>query len=218
MYIAGTERCQIAVEEPLELVVALYLREVEALSPELPYELPPVEPATTVWPVWARRAPVGWQPPVLGSSGLVDPRQAAAEWAEWWTGLLQGEAACSELRPPTFREFRARPSLRVLLQRHHEAAVRWSEAILDDPRSKRELTAARPGMGRLVRRLLSEVAGPAAFRLRLTVVPVRAKHAWPLAADHVLISLRLLADIDNVLDWLWPRLRGLAIEPSAIPG
>jgi hypothetical protein len=50
---------------------------------------------------------------------------------------------------------------------------------------------------------------PAQFSMRITVIGVQSKHAWLLAPDHVLMTRHLVADIDNVLDWLRPRLLAL---------
>ena len=45
--------------------------------------------------------------------------------------------------------------------------------------------------------------------MRITVIGVQSKHAWMLAPDHVLMTRHLVADIDNVLDWLRPRILAL---------
>ena len=213
MYIAGSERCQISVAEPAPLVVALYLRERAGLDPNLDYELPGLDPPITRWPVWARSAPVGWAPPAAVRDTPVDPGVAAAEWARWWNHLLVEGATSSEtFHPPGFRDLRAIPAIQLLLQRHYEEASRWVDAITDDPRVRREQTTPRPGLTAMLAELEADPAArPTPFRLRLTIVPVRTKHAWPLEPDHILISRRLVADTDNVLDWLRPRgVRALA--------
>ena len=50
---------------------------------------------------------------------------------------------------------------------------------------------------------------PRPFRLRLTVIPVQTEHAWQLAPDHILMTRNLIADRDNVLDWLRSRILAL---------
>lgn len=218
MYIAGTERCQISVEEPAPLLVALYLRERAGLSPDLGYRLPALDPPYTSWPVWARSAPVGWAPPAAVQTAPVDRTTAAAEWVRWWNHLLAEGATSSEaFHPPGFRDLRALPLIQLLLQRHYEEASRWVDALIEDPRVRRDQTTPRPGLGRMLAELEADPSyRPLPFRLRLTIVPVRTKHAWPLDPEHILISRRLVADTDNVLDWLRPRVFALARGRSAL--
>ena len=212
MYIAGTDRCQIQVAEPAPLIVALYVREAAGLTPQLAYDLPVLDPPITHWPVWAQSAPQGWAPPAKVRTALVDAEQASREWVRWWNRLLQDEATMSEaFHPPGFRDQRTVPCIQLLLQRHFEEAGRWVDAVTDDPRTKREQNTPRPGLSGMVQELESNPNRvPLPFRLRLTVLPVRTKHAWTLSPEHILISRRLISDTDNVLDWLRPRIRALA--------
>lgn len=218
MYIAGTDRCQIYVEEPAALVVALYLREVAGLNPPLEYVLPKLDPPITAWPVWARRAPADWVPPLAARTAEVDRHEAGIEWVRWWEHLLTVDASSDEdFHPPSFREYRSVPLIRLLLQRHYEEATRWVEALTGDPRVKRDQATPRPGLFAMVNELESDpVRIPLPFRLRLSIIPVGVKHAWPMGPEHILLSRRLMADTDNVLDWLRPRIFALAHRGSVL--
>ncbi len=121
----------------------------------------------------------------------------------------------TEFRPPGFRALKKVPAIQLLLQRHFEEAGRWVEAVMSDPRVRREETTPRPGLAAIVASLDSDpVRVPIPFRLRLTVIPVASKHAWVVGAEHILISRRLIADTDNALDWLRPRIAALAYQGS----
>ncbi|MTD14488.1 hypothetical protein GIS00_11075 [Nakamurella sp. YIM 132087] len=214
MYIAGTDRCRVEVAEPLPLVVALYLREVADLDPPRARGIPRLEPAFDSWPVWARNPPSDWDPPLVlryaAGIDLVDRDRASEEWDRWWSRLLLTLPTPDQaFRPPAFRAFRSLPALRLLLQKYHDEAARWAEAVTQDPRVQGAHAAPRSGLASMISDLVG--SGRAHdFRLRLTVIPVASKHAWVLRPDHVLITRLLIADTDNVLDWLRPRVRSLA--------
>ncbi len=213
MYIAGTDRCQVYVDEPSALVMALYIRDVCRLTPPLAYHLPPLDPPVTVWPAWSRPAP-GWEPPAGLHNYPVDREVAGREWVRWWEHLLDlDSSAVDEFRPPGFRNYRRVPAIRTLLTEHYECATRWIDAVMSDPRVRREETTPRPGLATLLSALDSDPLRSALpFRLRLTVIPVASKHAWPIGREHILISRRLIADTDNALDWLRPRIIALAFS------
>lgn len=202
MYIAGTYGSSISVDEPSPLVVALYLREVIGISDLTAPEIPLLDPSSAIWPAWARR-------PYDGLTSLPDPfielldrRQTAKEWSRWWhRATTAGPEAGDDLRPPRFTGFSATPSLRLLLQLFHERAALWAEAIATDPQVKRAHSAPREGLEELARAAAPRWRSPP-FRLRLTIIPVQTEHAWLLAPDHILMTRHLIANRDNVLDWL----------------
>ena len=207
MYIVGDRHCQIVVAQPRVPVIALYLRDACGLhrSDDL---IPLLDPPCSRWPAWAHpvAAPAEPQPPV-------DREAARTEWFGWWNRLLATDARgeATTLHPPAFPELRPAPQLRRLLQWHYPRAESWTDAICDDPRTSRALVTPRRPLTELIKTLESQPDRiPAAFCLRLTVLPVAAKHAWPLADDYILISQTLLADTDNFLDWLQPRANALA--------
>lgn len=201
MYIAGTYWSSISVDEPSPLVVALYLREVIGISDLTAPEIPPLDPSSAIWPAWARRPYDGLT--VLDPfTGQIDRQQTAREWSRWWQHIITaGPAAGADPRPPRFSNFAATPSLRTLLQLFHERAALWAEAISIDPQVKRAHSAAREGLAELAREA-APLWRSSPFRLRLTVIPVQTEHAWLLAPDHILMTRHLIADRDNVLEWL----------------
>jgi hypothetical protein len=142
----------------------------------------------------------------------VDLRVAAAQWARWWQHALQiGPSAIDDLRPPGFYALSGVPDLRALMQRHHHNASLWSDGLNDDPRIKSAHSAPGIGLNALVNSL-PKILGrqPRGFSLRITVLGVQTTHAWVLAPDHLLLTRHLIADLDNALDWLRPRILALA--------
>ena len=73
---------------------------------------------------------------------------------------------------------------------------------------KRAHSAPREGLDELARQAAQNWRSRP-FRLRLTVIPVQTEHAWQLAPDHILMTRNLIADRENVLDWLRSRLLSL---------
>ena len=214
MFIAGTERWKITIAEPEALRIALYVRDIAGLAPVTEPEIPPLDPAADVWPVWSRR-PV--EVPSTGGVRLlggrdVDLEIASSQWARWWRHALEiGSSAIDDLRPPAFLALSGVPDLRALMQRHFHNANLWSEGLNDDPRLKRALSGPGVGLNALVRDL-PDIVGrrPPPFNLRITVIGVQTKHAWILAPDHLLLTRHLIVDLDNALDWLRPRILALA--------
>lgn len=214
MFIAGTDRWKIIITEPEALRIALYVRDVAGLEPVTVPLIPPIDPPTDVWPVWSRR-PIevqsGGGVRLLGGRDI-NVEIAAGQWARWWRRALDlGTSAMDDLRPPAFSALVGVPDLRVLMQRHFYNANLWSDAINDDPRSKGVLSHTGIGLNNLVHDLPTILGRrPRPFALRITVIGVQTKHAWVLAPDHLLLSRRLMADLDNALDWLRPRILALA--------
>ena len=104
----------------------------------------------------------------------------------------------------------------MLMQRHFHNASLWSDGLRDDPRYKRAHSAPGQGLNALVRDLPTILRRtPQPFTVRITVIGVQTKHAWILAPDHLLLTRHLIADLDNALDWLRPRIIALAAGHSA---
>jgi len=214
MFIAGTEWAKITIAEPEALRIALYIRDVAGLVPETDPDIPPMDPPADVWPVWFRRpveVPTGGGVKLLGGRDI-DLRIASAQWARWWTHTLEvGTTAMDDLRPPAFTALSGVPDLRALVQRHYYNASVWSDGLNDDPRVKRALSAPGLGLNALVAELPAILhRRPLPFSVRVTVIGVQTKHAWVLAPDHLLLTRHLIADLDNALDWLRPRILALA--------
>ncbi len=209
MFIAGRDTWRITIDEPTVLRLALYLREVEQLPVRLDPPIPALEPGPRTWPVWARRPT---HPALPLAADALDRDAAAEQWALWWQHLLPlGDAALAELRGPAFHALAGLPALQVVLRHHHETALAWAEGVGDDPRIKRDHLAAGGRLTGLVEALERDLRRPVRpFELRLTVLGVRTKHAWVLSEQHLLLTHHLIADDENVIDWLRRRIGALA--------
>jgi hypothetical protein len=173
-------------------------------------EIPPLDPPADVWPVWSRR-PV--EVPSSGGVRLLGGRDvnleiAAGQWARWWSHALEvGASAIDDFRPPAFLALSGVPDLRALMQRHYYNASLWSDGLNDDPRIRSAHSAPGLGLNTLVKQLPALLGRrPHPFNMRVTVIGVQTKHAWVLAPDHLLLTRHLIADLDNALDWLRPRI------------
>lgn len=214
MFIAGTAGSKIVIAEPEALRIALYIRDVVGLEPITDPMIPPLDPPADVWPVWSRR------PAEVSAPGAVrllrgrelDLTVASAQWARWWRHALDvGSGAMDDLKPPDFPALAAVPDLRVLMQQHFANASLWSDGLSDDPRFKRAHSAPGQGLNTLIRDLPNILGRPPRrFTLRISVIGVQSKHAWTVAPDHLLLTRHLIADLDNALDWLRPRILALA--------
>ncbi len=214
MFIAGTEWAKVIIAEPEALRIALYIRDVAGLVPDTDPAIPPLDPPADVWPVWFRRpvdVPTSGGVKLLGGRD-VDLRIASVQWARWWRHALEiGTSAIDDLRPPAFTALSGVPDLRALMQRHYQNASMWSDGLSDDPRVKSALTAPGLGLNVLVSNLPTILGRkPLPFAVRITVIGVQTKHAWVLAPNHLVLTRHLIADVDNALDWLRPRILALA--------
>lgn len=210
MYIAGSESCQISVDEPASLVVALYIREIIGISGLTAPEIPVLDPSSKIWPAWAPRPSDGLTEPPDPFGRSIDREQTAREWARWWRhALAVSPAARDDLQPPKFNAFHSTPSLRLLLQIYHERAALWADVLSSDPLMKRAHSAPRDGLEQLAREA-AQMWQSRPFKLRITVIPVQTEHAWLLAPDHILMTRHLIADRDNVLDWLRSRILAMS--------
>ncbi len=207
----------ISVDEPLMLLVALYVRDVAGLRPPLEYDVPPLDP------------------PVLRESGGTDD-DGSNQWAVWWQELLRGggmwpayadPAKMSELRedpdiqrlfywpgryaPPDFPSLHSSPELHRDVRRHHQAALAWAEA------RKLEFFALTTARGhhriewevvKLEERHIGRTVRP--FNLDLRVLPLAEPWAWRLAPDRALMSLSMCRDRAAYRSWLTAVVRELA--------
>src|SRR5487761_400312 len=131
MQLAGTTSWAISTDEPLMLLLALYVRDASGLHPHPELELPALEPD------------------VLPDIGPALPEGAAAnQWEAWWHEILAGGGFWPEdLDPHDFARVRfdpriqklqywpsrnagpdfpgldARPELQALVRRHHQAGL-----------------------------------------------------------------------------------------------
>jgi hypothetical protein len=214
MLIAGTERWKITIVEPESLRIALYVRDVAGLQPVTDPEIPPLDPSADVWPAWSRR-PV--EVPQTGGVKLlggrdIDLELASAQWARWWAHALDvGARAMDDFRPPAFVPLAGVPDFRALMQRHYINACMWSEGMNDDPRIRHAHSAPSLHLNAFLKDLPNELGRPPMpFSVRITIIGVQTKRAWVLTRDHWMMTRHLVADIDNVVDWIRQRIRAIA--------
>lgn len=97
---------QIIIDEPESAVVALYIRDVAGLRPQMAPAVPHLDPLV---------------PQVEQGTG-----SASDEWANLWDRSISDPDAPSLLTPPDFVALADSPDLRDLVTRHHHAAARWA--------------------------------------------------------------------------------------------
>jgi len=174
---AGQASWLMSIDEPQNLVLGLFIRDVAALSSAHSW-LPPAAPAV---------------PGVAGGGGSP---AAARQWDAWWDHALAVdphapwlEVTTSWWGPPDFGSLDAAPQLQALVRSHFGAAVRWSEnrnrehiAVMTDPGRGADET-------RLVADLESACGRRAAlFNLRVTEIPVAGRELWQLHPEHVVVT------------------------------
>ncbi len=187
MQYAGQPSWRIELDEPVVLVIGLFLRDLVGLRPDTQPALPRLDPAVE---------------PVRQVEGDLCSQQ----WALWWRGLLeQGAGALAGNAPPDFTDLAHSPELRELLRSEFRTANDWASQRHRE-HAQLVLHGPRPGVeGEVVReaeRNLGRQAQP--FRLRITELPVQGQHGWRLGADDVLVSRSLLTDRDAYRNWLAP--------------
>ena len=124
---AGQVSWLMSIDEPQNLALGLFIRDVAALS------------STHTWLPAAA--------PAVPSTGGGGSPAAARQWDAWWDQAIAvdpyapwPEVTTSWWGPPGFDSLDAAPQLQVLVRRHFLAAVRWSEdrkrehiAVMTDP-------------------------------------------------------------------------------------
>ncbi|WP_033291382.1 hypothetical protein [Amycolatopsis jejuensis] len=172
-----------------EIDVALYLRDVLALSVADGQLLPPVEPAVPVH-----------VPPAL------DRAAVQAQWPQWWNGLLARERGPARTR-------RVSGSALDLAVQHFAAAAADHFATARRPVASgfhRRQILAGERLGRLVRETEVELGRRARpFRLSVLEVPV-AGRVWLRTEHRLLVSSRLAADVPELDHAMRTLIRELA--------
>jgi hypothetical protein len=188
---------QITVDEPIVLVVALYVRDVCGIVQSVPpVDLPPLSPAL--------------QPsaPALA----LDPdalRDAAAQWAAWWSASLPTGGDIALLHPgqPVIDDA---PELTVVLRHYGAVALQWARQ-----RHREHADAVVNGRLGHITPLIHDLERsmrrrPLPFTLRITELPVAGKRSWRVARDHVVVSRSLLEHPEHFVTMIEPVLESLA--------
>ncbi len=191
----GREIWRASVDEPQAMLVALYVRDVCGLRPDVDPIIPPLAPA------------VPRQREVAAGARA----EASRQWADLWRGLLAGAIAPMELSPPGFAALASAPTLRELVTGCFDRAVAWSQARKLEHLN---LMLGKRGVhveGDLVRAAKRRLRRPVRpFRLQVTELPVAGAEGRRITADHVVVSRGLLADSAAYRRWLQPVIDELA--------
>ncbi len=195
---AGQASWQMSIDEPQNLVLGLFIRDIAALSSAHSW-LPPAAPAV---------------PGVAGGGGSP---AAARQWDAWWEHALAvdphapwPEVTTSWWGAPDFASPDAAPHLQALVRHHFAAAVRWSQ----DRKREHIATVTDPGRGVLETRLVADLEGACGrrvqpFNLQVTEIPVAGRELWQLDPGHVLVTTGLLGDPGEYGRRLTPVLQAL---------
>ena len=194
---AGQASWLMSIDEPQNLALGLFIRDVAALS------------SVHTWLPAAA--------PVVRSTGGGGSPAAARQWDAWWDQALAVDpyapwpkVTTSWWTPPDFGSLDAAPQLQALVRRHFLAAVRWSEdrkrehiAVMTDPgRSANETRLVAD-----LERACGRRAAP--FNLRVTEIPVAGRELWHLHPGHVVVTAGLLGDPGEYRRRLTPVLQAL---------
>ena len=206
-------------DEPLMLLLALYVRDASGLHPQREPEIPPLEPAVP--------HDISSPPP---------DRVASNQWEAWWHEILEGGGFWPEdLDPrdyakirdelriqklhywpsryvaPDFPGLDASPELQALVRRHHQAAFAWGSARKHEWEAL-EGTRARVGVESGIVKSLEKSLGRNArsFRLELRLLPVVGSFVRRLSANRALMSLTMYRDQNAYRGWLGQVIQELA--------
>jgi hypothetical protein len=219
MLLAGTTSWAMSTDEPLTLLLALYVRDASGLHPYLESDIPALEPAV---------------PPDISSS--LPKGVASNQWEAWWHEILEGGGFWpEEINPHDFAKVRgdpqihklyywpsryagpnfpgldASPELQALVRRHHQAALAWGSARKhewDALERTRQRAGLEWGIVKSVERSLGSTARP--FRLDLRLLPVAGSYVLRLSMNRALLSLTMYRDRAAYGKWLTAVVEELA--------
>jgi hypothetical protein len=219
MFAAGTTSWAMSTDEPLMLLLALYVRDAAGLHPRLESGIPALEPA------------------VLPDNDSSLPEDVASrQWEAWWHEILEGGGLWPEdvdphdfvkvrddpkihklfywpsrYAGPDFPGLDASPELQALVRQHDKAALAWGSARKhewDALETTRRREGLEWGIVKSVERSLGRTARP--FRLDLRLLPLTGSNVWRLSANRALLSLTMYRDRAAYGNWLTAVIRELA--------
>lgn len=193
----GRPSWQIGIDQPENLVIGLFVRDVAGLKTKH---------------TWLPRCAPG----IARESGE-GSAAAAHQWDLWWDRSLstdwnradQSQDPLAGLRwlPPDFESLQSAPALQEVVARYFDEAREWAtdrltehiELMIGTPDLRPFHRGRRGGRGleetRLVAGLERDLGRPARpFQLQITVIPVAGKDLWQLDPHHVLLTDELLSD------------------------
>jgi len=193
----GRTSWQIGMDQPENLVIGLFVRDVAGLKTRhtwLPHCTPGIARASGE-----------------GSAAAAD------QWDLWWDKSLsttwngpdqsQEQLAGMWWREPDFESLQSAPALQEIVARHFDNARQWATdrkqehiELMIGPADPRPFHRGRRGgrgleETRLVAGLERDLGRRAQpFQLGITVIPVAGKELWQLDPHHVLLTDELLRD------------------------
>jgi len=192
----GRTSWQIGIDQPENLVIGLFVRDVAGLKTRHTW-LPHCAPG-------------------IARDNGEGSAAAADQWDLWWDRSIstiwngrdqsQEQLAGMWWRPPDFESLQSAPALREVVASHFDNAREWAtdrkqehiELMIGtpDPRPFHRGTRGRSlDLTRLVAGLERDLGRRAQpFQLRITVIPVAGKELWQLDPHHVLLTDELLRD------------------------
>jgi hypothetical protein len=181
MQFAGRESWQVSRGSSLPVDVALYLRDVLALSVDTQPFVPSLDPPVPV------AVPAG-----------VDRAAVTREWPGWWADILEWcRTDVGSLEPR--ERLRTVPVADTSPALAHRPALRAALAVLTEPAARYQSALARPpvppdlAVNEVVDELERELGRRVKpFRFRITEVRVRESMWEPLTATHVLAAQRFV--------------------------
>ncbi len=215
----GTLRWRVTEDCPLDLLVALCLRDLAGLEHVGDPPLPAVVPAVQHEPAAQRMlavAPRSTWAPTPGGVNSADPSVLGEEWARWWRRAvirMNAVASWSTLFvPPHFAAFDRELALQDLVIERFADAIAWSNArraeyIADDLAHRMEYSDAIVDVVRSREHELRRQAG--SFRLDIEALPLAEKGAWVVGPDTVVISWSLRDDRAAFREWFEPLVAAL---------
>jgi hypothetical protein len=179
MRFAGRPSWSIAVDEPHNLLIALFVRDAAGLQPDTDPVIPALTPA-----VATNQTPAAATGPA-----------ASAQWAGWWTRLLDADHLTPVATPPDFPQLADSPDLQQILRACYPDAIRWSASRQREHVTFMTGSNRRPVAGDVVREIERSLGRPARpFELRVTVLPLTGTHAWRVDPQHLIVTRALFTD------------------------
>ncbi|MGN6125996.1 MAG: hypothetical protein ACTHON_05485 [Humibacter sp.] len=219
MLVEGTLRWRVTEDCPLDLLVALCLRDLAGLDGVGDPPLPPVVPAVQREPAVHRLlavAPRQPSPSAVGAQIGDESPTLADEWTRWWRRSvvrMNAVASWSTLFvPPHFAAFDRELELQDLVIARFADAVAWSNArraeyLADDLAHHADYSAEIVDVVRTREHELRRQAG--SFRLDIEALPLAEKGAWVVGPDTVVISWSLRDDRAAFREWFEPLVAAL---------
>ena len=194
---------QVAVDAPMNLNFALFVRDVSGLAPKGSFPAPVARAEST-------------RSDRLDGYGRAEAERA---WVDWWTALLEdnqrrggnGKAAPSPLGfdPPEFQSLAGTSSLRLACQAAWPAFRAWWSPPGDQFDRQRLAQSAGVDPGQVVQELERERGRAAVgFSLGIDIVESGDRYARRHGEHYVVVAGSLWRDADAVRPWF----RGL-VEP-----